>query len=87
MEVSFLSGVTASRAISRLISSYDELHWSVAWGSHTPLARQLIQNAGKFRNVTFGIAFSQTDPDLVDALVGLDNCYVATKFSDGTYHP
>lgn len=87
MEVSFLDSAAASRAISRLISSYDELHWSVAWGSYTPLAEQLIKNAGKFRNVTFGIAFSQTDPDLVDGLIGLDNCYVATKFADGTYHP
>lgn len=87
MEASFLSGKGITQAISRLISSYDELHWSVAWGSHFPLAEHLVQNAAKFRNVTFGIAFSQTDPALVDALVDLDNCYVATRFSDGTYHP
>lgn len=87
MEVAFLNAAAASRAISRLTASYDELHWAVAWGSHTPLAELLIRYANKFRNVTFGIAFSQTDPDLVEALVGMDNCYVATKFSRGTYHP
>lgn len=87
MEVSFLSGEAVGQAIERLIFAHDEIHWAVAWGSHTQISKHLVNNANKFRNVTFGISFSQTDPDLIDALIGVPNSYVATKFAGGTYHP
>lgn len=87
LKTEFLTADSIGRAISRLMSEYDEFHWAVAWGGFTPLAKELFTYAAKFRNVTFGISFCQTDPNLVDAFVGRDNCYIATKFAGGTYHP
>jgi hypothetical protein len=87
VDTRFLTGEAVGRVIGDLIDEHDELHWAVAWGSDMPLASRLVANAAKFRNVTFGVAFCQTDPDLVDRLVGLKNCYVATRFAGGTYHP
>jgi HKD family nuclease len=87
MEATFLTGDAVRRAISRLIAEHEELHWAVAWGTDMPIAAQLLKNIAKCKNVTFGLAFCQTDPKFVDALVGLKNCYVATRFAGGTYHP
>ena len=87
MEIEFLSAHATQRRLARFIEDYDEFHWAVAWGTHTPLAKRLFVLRTKFRNVTFGVAFSQTDPAIVDALVGVKNGYVATKFPGGTYHP
>lgn len=87
IQVEFLTADGVQRAIERLIVDYDELHWAVAWGTSTPLAKKLLSHAPKFRAVTFGLAFAQTDPHLVDSLVELDGCYVVTKFPEGTYHP
>ncbi len=87
MEAKFLTGKDVGEAIRDQISAHDHLHWAVAWGSYTPLAKLLVRNAHKFRNVTFGVSFCQTDPDLVDRLVDLDHCYVATRFEGGTFHP
>ena len=87
MDVEFLNAHAVYRRLKRYLEDYDEFHWAVAWGSYVDLAQQLIAYRPKFRNVTFGVAFSQTDPAIVDALIGVDNGYIATKFAGGTYHP
>jgi hypothetical protein len=87
MEVAFLTGDGVERAIKKLIAEHDELHWAVAWGTSTPLAQKLLSESAKISAVTFGLAFAQTDPDLVDALVGLQGCYFVAEFPQGTYHP
>jgi hypothetical protein len=53
----------------------------------TPAAEKLLRHSDKFREVTFGIDFSHTDPALIERLVGLKGAKVATKFAGGTYHP
>lgn len=87
MEVEFLTGNAVERAIARLIAEHDEFHWAIAWGTSTSLAKKLLSQSSKIRAVTFGLAFAQTDPDLVDSLVGVDGSYVVTEFPGGTYHP
>ena len=87
MEVEFLTGDEVASAIEGLMAEYDQLHWAVAWGTSTSLARKLLSNSAKIRAVTFGLAFAQTDPDLVDSLVGIGGCYVVAKFPGGTFHP
>ncbi|WP_414815734.1 phospholipase D family protein [Rhizobium sp. IY2] len=87
MNVEFLEANAIRLRLRRYMEEYDEFHWAVAWGSHPGMAKRLFTHRSKFRNVTFGVAFSQTDPDVVDALVGVANGYVATKFAGGTYHP
>lgn len=87
MEVAFLNAQAVRRRLARYIEDYDEFHWAVAWGTQGTLAERLFAHRAKFKNVTFGVAFSQTDPRIVDALVGVAHGFVATKFSGGTYHP
>lgn len=87
MEVTFLRGEAVERAIKALLAEHDEAHWAVAWGTCTPLAKALLAQPEKLKSITFGLAFSQTDPDLVDALVGRNGCFVVRTFPGGTYHP
>ncbi|TXN17318.1 hypothetical protein FV219_00420 [Methylobacterium sp. WL122] len=87
MDVDFLDAQAVRQRLRRYLEDYDELHWAVAWATDVDLATKLFEHRKKFRNVTFGVAFSQTSPDIVDRLIGLKNSYVATKFADGTYHP
>ena len=87
MDVEFLEGDRVGIAIDRLLIEYDEVHWAVAWGTYSTLAKKLISHAQKIRAVTFGLAFSHTDPKLVDALVRLRGTYIVTAFPGGTYHP
>ena len=87
MKVKFLIGDEVASAIDSLMDEYDEFHWAVAWGTSTPLAQKLVTNSAKIRAVTFGLAFAQTDPDLVEKLVEKEGCYVVTKFPSGVFHP
>ncbi|WP_156752688.1 phospholipase D family protein [Mesorhizobium sp. WSM3873] len=87
MEVEFLTGSAVERALGRLIRDYDEFHWAVAWGTSTSLAEKLLSRPSKIRAVTFGLAFAQTDPNLIDSLVRVEGSYVVTEFPKGTYHP
>ena len=87
MSVEFLTSIDVEKALRRLMDEYDEFHWAVAWGTDNPLSDQLLSRSAKFKAVTFGLAFAQTDPKLVKALVGVAGSYVVTKFPGGTYHP
>lgn len=69
------------------MEAHDEFHWAVAWGTLAEHGKNLIRYQQKFRAVTFGVAFSQTDPNLIDALVGVANAKVVRRFPDGTFHP
>lgn len=87
MQIKFLSAIATKNEVNRFMSKYDEYYWAVAWGSNTTEADTLLANASKFRTVMFGIAFNQTDPDLIDRLIGVDGAYVVSRFSGGTFHP
>ncbi|MFD1103815.1 phospholipase D family protein [Sphingobium olei] len=87
MKIEFLTAKEVSIALRGLIAEHDEFHWAVAWGSMTDVAKDFLKHSAKFRDVTFGVAFCQTDPDLIEALVGMPNTQVACRFPKGTYHP
>jgi hypothetical protein len=87
MNVEFLEANEIRLRLRRYMEEYEEFHWAVAWAAHPNMAKELFAHRSKFRNVTFGVAFSQTAPDVVDALVGVDHGYIATRFEGGTYHP
>lgn len=87
MQVEFLRTVAVDATLRDLIVNNDEYHWAVAWGNMTDAAKSLFLYPGRFKHVTFGVAFSQTHPDVVDALQGIKGARVATKFAGGTYHP
>ncbi len=87
MHAEFLEAQVVQQRLKQYMDHYDEFHWAVAWGTGVDLLEQLFGHRAKFTNVTFGVAFSQTDPAVVDALVGVANGYIATKFKGGTYHP
>ena len=87
MKVEFLTGGKIESALSRLMLEYDEFFWAVAWGTLTPLADELLSHSEKFKALTFGLAFAQTDPDFVDKLIDIEGCFVASRFPGGTFHP
>ena len=62
-EIKFLQASEVDAALDSLILEHDEFHWAVAWGSLTATAKKAIKQKDKFSDVTFGIAFCQTDPD------------------------
>lgn len=87
MRAEFLEAGATAKMLARFMSEYEEFHWAVAWGSSTESAKLLLKHSSKFRTVIFGVAFSQTDPDLIDSLVRVKNAFVATRFDRGTFHP
>ncbi|WP_312733837.1 phospholipase D family protein [Brevundimonas sp.] len=87
MEAEFLTGDAVESALLKLLKTHQETHWAVAWGAMTAAAKALLSRPSRLRAVTFGLAFSQTDPDLVDKLIGLPGCRVVKRFPKGTYHP
>lgn len=87
MDVTLLDAVGVRRELRRLLDQYQEVHWAVAWGSDADEWSRLIEQRRKFRNVVFGLAFAQTDPDLVAALKDVKNAYVVERHPGGTFHP
>jgi HKD family nuclease len=85
MDVELLDAPEVSKLLKRLIDKHDEIHVAVAWGYNGPVADRLLQNVHKFSSVTFGIAFCQTDPNLIDRLVGTKNAFIADGGS-ATFH-
>ena len=85
--VKFLSRADVGSTLDALLDEHDQVHWAVAWGSHVSLAKKLLRYPAKIKHVTFGLAFSQTDPDLVSAMIGIRGCRVVKSFPGGTYDP
>lgn len=86
MSVKLLDAKAAAKRIESLIEEHDEIHVAAAWGSNGHLADCLLKNRHKFVSVTFGLAFCQSDPDLIDRLVGVKNAFVADG-GNRTFHP
>ena len=87
MEMKVVDARQTKRLLARCIEEHDEIHWAVAWARWNDTAKLLLRRRAKFRTVIFGVSFSQTDPDLIEALIGVRNAYVASRFSGGTFHP
>lgn len=87
MDIEFLEADAVDEKLKKFIVKYEKFYWAVAWGAMTPAAKMLFVSSEKFEHVTFGVAFSQTHPDLIDNLIGIEGALVATKFPGGTYHP
>lgn len=86
MSVKLLNAQQVSKLLPKLFEKHDEISVASAWGSNGRIADKLFAQKEKFTSVTFGVAFCQTDPDLVDRLVDAQNAYVAESDS-GTFHP
>lgn len=87
MKVQLLNSSEVQKHVRQLLDEHDEIHWAVAWGSNEIEWRQLTARKSKFKNVVFGIAFAQTDPDLIAELVCTKNAYIVERISGGTFHP
>jgi len=83
----FLRGADIERSIKSLVAEHEELHWAVAWATLTPFAESVLANLCDRSTVSVGLAFSQTDPDFVAAMIGKDGCRVVSRFPGGTFHP
>lgn len=86
MSVRLLGAKGTAIKLAKLIKDHDQIYIAAAWGSNSQVADNLIQNKEKFVSVTFGLSFCQTDPDLVDRLVGIKNAFV-TISEKVTFHP
>ena len=88
MKSRFLKSEDVLPRLQKLMLKHDEFHWAVAWGTDTTAAsKALMKNKKKLRDVTFGVSFSHTDPELLAKLEGVEGAKVATEFSGGTFHP
>lgn len=85
MLVKLIDAVETASLLQHLCAKHDEIHVAVAWGSK-PIADSLLRHTRKFQSVTFGVAFCQTDPDLIDCLVDCENAYIAES-QKRTFHP
>jgi HKD family nuclease len=83
----YLHGQDLELTVRALIDSHDELHWAVAWGSMSPLAKHLLKHASKVKRFAIGTHFHQTDPDLLEALRDIPGARVVANSSAGTFHP
>lgn len=86
MSVKLLNAKAVAKRLEQLIEDHEEIHVAVAWGYNGQLADCLLRNKKKFSSVTFGLAFCQTDPDLIDRLIGIKNAFVADS-GNKTFHP
>ncbi|RYG85833.1 MAG: hypothetical protein EON59_11365 [Alphaproteobacteria bacterium] len=82
-----MTGDEVQIALESLMTDYEEFHWAVAWGTSNSTAEKLLAQRKKFKAVTFGLAFSQTDPVLVEKLIGVRGSFVVKNFPKGTFHP
>lgn len=87
MTIEYLDAKATNEELKKLIAGYDEFHWSVAWGSMNETAVELLKNSKKITCVTFGIAFSHSDPEFIKKLQDVKGARVVRKFSGGTFHP
>jgi hypothetical protein len=86
MSAKLLDARQVSVLLPKLFKRHDDIYVATAWGSNGPVADSLFKQAHKFRSVSFGLAFCQTDPDLVDRMVNVTNSFVALS-DKGTFHP
>jgi len=86
MSVKLLNAKAVAKRLEQLIEDHSEIHVAVAWGYNGYLSDCLLRNKNKFSSVTFGLAFCQTDPDLIDRLIGVKNAFVADG-GNKTFHP
>lgn len=86
MSVKLLNAKSVSKRLRSLIEKHAEIHIAVAWGYNGAIADCLLRNKHKFASVTFGLAFCQTDPNLIDRLIGVKNTFIADGGSR-TFHP
>ncbi len=83
--------ITSSKKLEqefrRLIESYEQFNWSVAWAnSASPLFKTLVENEHKIRKIVVGIHFYQTDPDFIMAFMSDDRVRFIQQ-PNGTFHP
>ena len=87
MKATVLTSSQIEKEVARLLAEFEELHWAVAWGVGKEIYEPLLSNQEKFVRVVFGVAFCQTDPNLIRALVDVEGAYVVPRYKGGTFHP
>lgn len=87
MAVRFLDARQVAGLLPELFDKHDEIRMAVAWSSNGAVADCLFSNKQKFRQVIFGVAFCQSDPDLIDRLVGVKNAFVPESSNQHVFHP
>jgi len=75
------------KEFSRLIASYREYHWAVAWASHSaPFFTDLILNKSKIKKIVVGTHFYQTHPSFIQEFLDDTKVHFIQQPA-GTFHP
>ena len=73
--------------LSRLVQSYSDIAFAVAWASsHTPVWDLLLRNPSRIKKAVIGTHFYQTHPDVLDAFVGSKTVRFILQ-PKGVFHP
>ena len=86
MKLKLLDATAVANRLRRIIPRSDTIQIAVAWGYNGSVAELLVKHAKKIRSLTIGVSYCQTDPGLIEQLVGIRNSYVARP-GGGTFHP
>ena len=87
MNVKFLGRAAIARTLKKLMATYDEYYWAVAWGTENKLSDELVDNAKKIKQLIFGTHFYQTDPKLLVRFQDKRFARVMPNDARGTFHP
>ena len=87
MKITFLDQARITKELSRLMKSFDEYYWAVAWGTVNKLSSDLVSNKKKIKQLTFGTHFYQSDPKLLEEFKDMDSAKVMPNDAAGTFHP
>lgn len=87
MKVTFLEQAGITKELRKLMSTFDEFYWAVAWGTVNKLSEDLIASRGKIKQLTFGTHFYQSDPELLENFKGKKFARVMPNDAAGTFHP
>jgi HKD family nuclease len=74
------------KTLKRLINSYQNYYWAVAWASSSDVSDLLYEKRERIRKIVIGTHFYQTDPEVIDKFFGVKE----VKFNIDTgelFHP
>lgn len=87
MKVTHLTAEQVGRKLHRLMDTFDEFHWAVAWATETSLSAKLLAQKHKIHHLVIGTDFDTTSPELLRALLPEPAARRAAHCGGATFHP
>lgn len=87
MKVTFLEQACITSELKKLMKTFDEFYWAVAWGTENKLVTDLVADKSKIKRLIFGTHFYQSDPNLLERFIGEKFARIMPNDAAGTFHP